>query len=358
MKKSSLLFLFALSAWSVQAQVLNNSRVHGKLVENQSQHPLGFASVGLFSAKDSSLVKGANSAENGKFELTELPAGNYYLKINQVGFTPKIVPNLMLSAATPQLDLGTITVASAAKKLSEVEVVTQKNLVEQNLDKQVINVSKDMTAVGGTAADALKNVPSVAVDIDGNVSMRGSSNITVLVDGKNTGQNTKALLSTTPASAIEKIEVMTNPSAKYDAEGMGGIINIILKKEKKPGLNGNVMLNLGSSNNYNANLSLNYNVKKFNFFANYDFMQNDRESNFQSISYRRGFSQEQQQTADRLSRMHIPRFGFDYQLSERQSITVSTKTFINNMTDKEAINNTEVTERNNYYTRFGRNEIK
>ncbi|MFC5272298.1 TonB-dependent receptor domain-containing protein [Adhaeribacter terreus] len=356
MPKHLLFLLFVFSAWSAQAQTPLKGSIRGKLLETGTREPIGFASVGLFSTKDSSLAGSAMSAENGDFAIENVAFGKYSLKITMVGYATKRLPELVLSASQPNLHLGAIMVASSAKKLSEVEIVAQKDLVEYGLDKQVINVAKDISSTGGTASDALKNAPSVAVDIDGNVSVRGSSNVTVLVDGKNSGQNAQTILAQTPASAIEKIEVITNPSAKYDAEGMGGIINIILKKEKKPGLNGNVMLNLGSNDNYNTSVSLNYSVKKFNFFGNYDFNQHSRDGYYQLISYRQGNYLEQNQTGNRLGRSHIPKIGFDYQLSNKQTITLSAKSFINDMTEKEAVHNIAITQDPLYFTRFGKIE--
>jgi outer membrane receptor protein involved in Fe transport len=351
-----LLILFVYSFNAIMAQAQNSGRVSGKLLESVAKNPIGFASVGLFSAKDSSLISGATSAEDGNFALENIAFGNYFLKITLVGYAPKFLPNLVLSAAQPNLHLNSIPVVSNTKKLSEVEIVAQKDLVEYGLDKQVINVAKDISSTGGTASDALKNAPSVAVDIDGYVSVRGSSNVTVLVDGKNSGQNAQTILSQTPASAIEKIEVITNPSAKYDAEGMGGIINIILKKEKKPGLNGNIMLNLGTQENFNTSLSLNYNYKKFNFFGGHDFQQNSRPSEYQLTSYRENKLLKQDQTGRRLGRTHMPKLGFDYQLSEKQSITVSAKSFINRMAENETVYNFGETLASPYFTRAGENK--
>ncbi|MBK0402732.1 TonB-dependent receptor [Adhaeribacter sp. BT258] len=355
MKKITKLFLL-LFFISVTNLVLAQSkgRISGKLVEADAGIPVGFASVGLFAAKDSSLISGVTAAENGTFTFENLNFGNYYLYVTLLGYAPKTVPNLVLSNAKPELQLNAVKVVSNAKKLSEVEIVAQKDLVEYGLDKQVINVAKDISSTGGTASDALKNAPSVAVDIDGNVSVRGSSNVTVLVDGKNSGQNAQTILSQTPASAIERIEVITNPSAKYDAEGMGGIINIILKKEKKPGLNGNVMLNLGTAGNYNTSLGLNYNVKKFNFFGNYDFNQHSRDGYYQLLSYRQNNYLEQNQTSSRVGRSHIPKLGFDFQLSTSQTITLSAKSFINDMTEKEAVHNIALAREPLYFTRFGK----
>lgn len=338
-----------LLAFTSLAQDLKPGLIKGRLVEPVTKGPVSFAAVGLFTGKDSSQVSAATADETGKFQLQNLPTGNYYLQISLVGYTSKKLSNLQITNNQPALDLGTILVSSSAKKISEVEIVAQKELVEYGLDKQTINVAKDISTTGGTASDALKNAPSVAVDIDGNVSVRGSSNVTVLIDGKNTGQSAQTILSQTPASAIEKIEVITNPSAKYDAEGMGGIINIVLKKERKAGLNGNLALNLGTYDNHNASLSLNYNYKKFNFFAGYDYMQQYRRGNY-ALDRESYFINEttnlpettllfQRQNGVRTSVMHMPKLGFDFNLSDKQTITLSAKMHNNQWREKEAVSN-------------------
>jgi outer membrane receptor protein involved in Fe transport len=352
MKKTFTRLVFLLlPALALEAQAQSGS-ISGKLLEPASKSAVGFASVGLFAAKDSSVVTGVTSDEAGKFLLEKLPYGQYYVKINLVGFAPKILSNLSLTETQPKLDLGTIMVSSGTKKLSEVEIVAQKNLIEYGLDKQVINVAKDLSSVGGTAADALKNSPSVSVDIDNNVSVRGSSNVTVLVNGKNSGQSAQSILSQTPASAIEKIEVITNPSAKYDAEGMGGIINIVLKQDAKPGFNGNVALNLGTYDNHNASLGLNYRIGKFNFFGNYDYMQQYRRGNFDldrrtttknpNTGIESSNFQDQDQTGRKLIQTNIPKIGFDYQLTDKQTLTFSAKSFRMDNDDKETVRNMNV----------------
>ncbi len=346
-----IVFLFlALPAINVMAQAgKGTGKIGGRLLEPSTKEPVGFASLGLYTVKDSALVNSTSSDEGGKFLLENLPNGHYYLKISLVGYSPKKLSNLVISPAQPVLEVGTIMVPYSAKKISEVEIVAQKELVEYGLDKQVINVAKDITSTGGTAADALKNAPSVAVDIDGNVSVRGSGNVTVLVNGKNSGQSAQSILSQTPASAIESIEVITNPSAKYDAEGMGGIINIILKKERKPGMNGNVALNLGTYDNHNASVNLNYNVNKFNFFAGYDYQQQFRRgiyaldratTAFNDITEQRETTYlEQRQTGRRKSQTHIPKIGFDYNLTKTQTITLSSKLFLNGWQETETVTN-------------------
>lgn len=346
-----LLFSFLAIAFPGLAQTNNpaTGTLKGKLMESGTKEPVSFATVALLSMPDSVVAGGVSADENGDFSFQNLAFGKYILKISMVGYVTKRVPAIILSENHPTLNVGTIPVLSGAKTLSGVEIVAQKNLVDYGLDKQVLNVSKDLSSVGGTASDALKNAPSVAVDIDGNVSVRGSSNVTVLVDGKNTGQSAQTILSQTPASAIEKIEVITNPSAKYDAEGMGGIINIILKKDGRQGFNGNVALNLGTYDNHNASLNLNYRYKKFNFFTGYDGMQNSRRGTY-ALNRSTTFTPagetkpstsflEQRQSGRRLAQTHIPKIGFDYNLTEQQSLTFSVKLFSNGWNENEKVTN-------------------
>ncbi|KAA9345737.1 outer membrane beta-barrel family protein [Adhaeribacter soli] len=352
-----------------QSSTPQTGSLKGKIQESGTREPVSFATVALLTLPDSAAAGGVSADEQGNFIFPKLPYGKYILKISMVGYATKRIPNLQLSENKPALDLGTIQMLSNTKTLSGVEIVGQKNLVEYGLDKQVLNVAKDLSSVGGTASDALKNAPSVAVDIDGNVSVRGSSNITVLVDGKNTGQSAQTILSQTPASAIERIEVITNPSAKYDAEGMGGIINIILKKDGKKGLNGNAALNLGTYDNHNASLNLNYRYKKFNFFTGYDGMQNSRRGIYEldrSTTYQASGSTtesttylEQRQKGRRQSQTHIPKLGFDYNFSEKESITLSAKLFGNSWNERETVNNflqNDTRPEDISYTRLGNTE--
>ncbi|WP_084708512.1 TonB-dependent receptor domain-containing protein [Hymenobacter norwichensis] len=312
--------------------------ISGTLLDSKTGQPLSFASVVLLHANaDSSFVAGAQTAENGAFELTKVAAGQYLLRVTVLGYKP-LRQAVTLSAAAGTVRLGALRLAPTATQLAGVTVQGERAAVEESLDKKVINVEKDLSSVGGTAVNVLQNVPSVAVSPDGTVSMRGSSNITILIDGKpsqaaNSGAGGNRL-EQIPASAIEKVEVVTNPSARYDAAGSGGVINIILKKQKKDGWNGQATLNLGTRDKYNTSLSLNRRAGKMNWFGSYDFRDDRYRSrmNTQQTTLLEGRELRllQDGTNQRHSVSHSARLGFDYTISPEQSLTVTVEPNKNN----------------------------
>lgn len=245
--------------------------IKGKVVDAESQFPLEFATVTLFNREDSSLVTGAITDETGSF-LLETKFGNYYIQVEFLAFKSKTIKNISLTREDPVADLGIIQLESDSKMLMEVEVRAEKSQMQLSLDKRVFNVGKDLANSGGTAADVLDNVPSVTVDVEGNVELRGSGGVRILVDGKPSGlvgiSNSDGLRQI-PANLIDRIEVITNPSSRYEAEGMSGIINIVLKKDRSQGLNGSFDLTLGNPDEYGAAVNLNYRKDRFNFFTNY-----------------------------------------------------------------------------------------
>lgn len=245
--------------------------VKGKIVDGNSKQGLEFATITLFSMKDSSVVTGGITDEKGQFLLESRP-GRFFAKIEFISYRSKIIPDIRIPRESLDKNLGTITLDLDAETLSEVEVRAEKSQMQMSLDKKVFNVGKDLANRGGTAADILDNVPSVTVDIEGNVELRGSGNVRLLVDGKPSGllsvDNANGLRQL-PSNLIERIEVITNPSARYEAEGMAGIINIVLRKEKGGGLNGSFDFTLGYPSEYGAAINLNYRKKNFNFFTNY-----------------------------------------------------------------------------------------
>src|SRR5690606_16868026 len=173
------------------------------------------------------------------------------------------------------INLGNIRMSGAGgMQLKEVNVTAQKNTMQLGIDKKVFSVDQSLVSQGGSATDVLQNVPSIQTDMDGNVSLRGSAGVRVLVDGKPSmiaGGDVAQILQSIPASSIESIEVITNPSAKYDAEGQSGIINIVLKKNKKLGLNGSLALSAGNRDNYNGSGNLSFQNKTINIYGNYSY---------------------------------------------------------------------------------------
>ncbi|MDX5422461.1 MAG: TonB-dependent receptor family protein [Hymenobacteraceae bacterium] len=304
-----------------------NGRVTGTVVEGPQKTPLGFANVVLLTTPDSSLVTGATTDISGRFALERVPAGHYVLRVSLVGYPTKFVSNISVTADKPTVALGTVTLEESNTRLSEVEIVTERELVEFDLDKRVVNVSQDIAAESGTVADVLQNVPSVAVDIDGNVSLRGSSNVTILVDGKRTSLANLSL-DQIPANLIESVELVTNPSSKYDPEGTSGVINLILKKEKKPGFNGSATVNVGTYENYNSSLNLNYRYNKLSLNGGYDFRHRTRPGT--SSSFTTYYTDDldftyldQVRERDNLDISHNFRLGADYALTPQHALSAS-----------------------------------
>lgn len=245
--------------------------VKGLVIDKQTNKAVMFANAVLFSDRDSSVIAGIVAGEDGKFELPNLKYGNYYLEVDFIGYYKKTISNIKVNKKNKIKDLGTILLNQSAASIDEVEITGERNFVEYKIDRKVINISKNINASGGTIVDALENAPSLQVDIDGNVSMRGSSNFIVLIDGKPSVLDANDILQQIPASSVESVEIITNPSVKYDPDGTTGIINIIMKKEHRSGFSGIVNTSIGTGDKYSADFLLNYRVKKFNFYigANY-----------------------------------------------------------------------------------------
>lgn len=266
-----LLFLFDLSQAYAQDETTDNVVITGKL-EDANRQPVLFANVAMYSSRDSVLVGGIASDENGRFVI---PAGqgNYFLKITYLSLDEKIVPNIIVGNA--KVDLGTISMKSNSQLLEELVVRGEKSQMELQLDKRVFNVGKDLSNIGSNASDILNNMPSVTVDVDGNVALRGSQNVRILIDGKQSGMvgmNPADALRQIPGDLIESIEIITNPSSRYDAEGEVGILNIVMKKNIRYGLNGSFTATAGYPANFGGSFNVNYRRKKVNLMGSYGNM--------------------------------------------------------------------------------------
>jgi len=244
------------------------------LVEEGSGKPVPFSDVLLLRSADSTFVAVAQTTEQGSFKAVSLPMGTYLMRVQDLNYRP-LRRRFTLTATAPTVQFPGLQMAAAtATKLNEVVVTGEKAAVVEELGKRVINVEKDLASVGGTAANVLQNVPSVSVDVNGTVSMRGTSNVTILIDGKPAGVSNGGTggqrLDQIPASRIAQVEVITNPSAKYDAAGGGGVINLITKKETRTGTNGTAAINLGTNDKYSGNINLSRKVGKATWSAGYD----------------------------------------------------------------------------------------
>ncbi len=266
-----ILFFSFLEENKIFAQSDGKLKVIGKIIDSQTSTPLGYASIRLFKTTDSSFVAGAITDETGSF-VVDISAGNYYAMSEFIGYKPHFSNGLKLNATNSPLEIGSIKLAASARNLEEVTIQAEKSTMELSLDKKIFNVGKDLANAGGTAVDILTNVPSVAVDVEGNVSLRGTGNVRILIDGKPSGLVSikgGSGLQQLQGSMIERVEIITNPSARYEAEGMGGIINIVLKKERKEGFNGSFDIITGYPTNIGAAANVNYRRKNLNFFINY-----------------------------------------------------------------------------------------
>ena len=302
-----------------------HGRVYGKLVDAKTKKPVEFAPVTVLWFNKDSLLGGALTLENGEFSIDNLPPmGSFRFKATQIGykaFETKIfiqMPNKL------EQDLGDILLETDEKLLNEVEVSAEKNTVVMSIDKRTYNVDKDLSARGGTAADVMKNVPGVTVDADGNAQLRNQSPI-IFVDGRPTNLTLQQI----PSDQIDRIEVITNPSVKFDANATGGILNIILKKNLKPGYNGMIMAYAGTGDRYGGMVNLNVKERKWNFSATYNYNQAinrtlgyTRRSQLDSLSKVSGYFNQDNQT-NQANIFNFGKLGVDYSINNRNTISWS-----------------------------------
>lgn len=299
-------------------------KLSGSVFTKNTDKPIEYAAITLRSLRDSSIVTGTITNQDGVFFLEQIPIGRYQAKVSFIGFKPATVNNVVISPQKPEVILGTVYLEPVAIDMSSVTVTGQKKALEYNLDKKIVTIDNSITTVGGTATDIMQTIPSVTVDIDGNVSLRGSSSVTLLVDGR---PSQIISLDEIPASMIDRVEIVTNPSARYDPEGMAGIINIILKKKRSPGYNGMVLLNAGTGDKYNGSINLNYRLNKINFFVNYDnrlgHMTGSSVMNRISTRNDSTFYLDQDQESRRKMQFHNFKFGGDYFINNYNTLSLT-----------------------------------
>lgn len=306
--------------------------VSGRVVDEQSGEPMEFVSVSLTAVRDSSKVYGGVTDRRGYFNVGEMLPGRYAAAFNFMGYETSTVEDIALNPREQlAADLGVVNLKLAVAELATAEIVEDRQFMEVKLDRKVFNVDDNITTTGGSAVEILENIPSVEIDIDGNISLRGSTNLTVLIDGKPsglTGSSRQAILDQIPANTIDRIEVITNPSARYDPDGMAGIINVVLKKNKLEGFYGNVKLTAATGDLYDGALGLNWRNARVNVFGSYSFRYNDRFSN--GTTDRTTFNAElppavldQDNDGNREELSHTGKVGFDFYLTPSQTLTAS-----------------------------------
>lgn len=245
-------------------------KISGTIIDSVTKKPVDYATISLFKSGAKTPLNGVLTDDKGNFRIDNIRAGNYKLTVSFLGYQTKTIDPITTSASKPDAGLGQIILAPNSRALKEVTVVGQASLIENRIDKIVYNAEKDLTSAGGNATDVLQKVPLISVDMNGNVALRGDQNVRVLINGKPSGATSASLsdvLKTIPADQIKSVEVLTSPSAKYDAEGSGGIINIITKTKNASGISGSVSGGVGTRQN-NGNANFNYNRNRFNFSAN------------------------------------------------------------------------------------------
>ena len=326
------LFIFVIPSAKIYAQTISMPSIKGTVIEKSSRSALEFVNIALFRASDSTLALGTITDQKGAFTLANISNGNYYLRISFIGFETVFMPSITISPTNQQIDLGTTAIKASSSLLGGVEVTETKSVYETSIDRKTYNVGSDMMGASGSASDVLQNVPSVNLDVDGNVSLRGSTNVTIFINGRPSPMmklNSADALQQIPAANIERVEIITNPSAKYKPDGTTGIINIVMKKGAKSGINGSVTANMGNNWRYNAGFNLNYKPGKVNLFAGYSFRQDDRRRyhSYHRLQYDTlgalMNTYDQNSIATYRPTSHTANLGMDYSINDKNTLGVS-----------------------------------
>ncbi len=254
----------------------------GFVFDIDSDQPLEYATISVHSMRENKAINGTITDAAGFFKIKNVDYGMYRIDITFIGYKTKTIERVAIRPDNREVDLGKVTLEPAVEKIDEAVVVADRPTMTYKIDKKIINVSQQHTSASGTAVEILETIPSITVDIEGNVSLRGSESFTVLIDNKPTVLDPSDALSQIPASAIENIEVITNPSAKYDPDGTSGIINIITKKNKLQGFNGIVNLNAGMYKRYGGDFLINWRKERVNIFFGADFNNRNMEGEWDS----------------------------------------------------------------------------
>ena len=326
MKKLLLVFLLIFAVNS-HAQLAKNNLpkpgiISGKVIDNTLNEPLPYVNI-VIKDMAKKIITGGITDDNGVFEIKDIPEGKSFVEVQFIGFET-YSKEILITNDNRNIDLGTISLKESSALLDEVVVRAETSSVVQKVDRKVINVGKDLTAAGTTASELLNNVQSVSVDSQtGAISLRGNENVRVLVDGKPTNISAAQLLKQIPSTSIKSIELITNPSAKYNPEGMSGIINIILNKNANMGFNGSVDTGITAGHyvRYNASTNMNYKTGKVNFFGNYGYNGGDN-FNYGYVN-RPGFNSQDFQFVNN-NQSHLFKVGADIYLNDKNTLSFYT----------------------------------
>lgn len=299
----------------------NPGSITGKVTDSKTNEALPYVSIVV--KEGDAVITGGITDDNGEFTINSLALKTYTVDVQFMGYKTYST-TAALTDAKKSFSIGTVPLTEAATTLDEIEIVKELSTIEQKIDRKVITVGRDLTTAGGTASEIMNNIPSVNVDQDGNISLRGNQNVRVLVDGRPTNVDPAQLLKQIPSTSIKKIELITNPSAKYNPEGMSGIINIILHKNSNNGFNGNFNagITFGETPKYNNSLDMNYRVGKVNFFTNVG-------SNFgryfnEGLVRRLDIGSDQVIDIFNDNEGYLGKFGMDYYINDNNTLSVYT----------------------------------
>ena len=308
----------------LHSNIEKDAVVTGKVLDEETKEALEYATIAFFSKKENKIITGGISDANGNFSIP-VPKGTYDITIEYISFKTHTILNKVI---TKNENIGTFSLTLDTESLGEVEIIAERTTVEIKLDKRIYNVGKDLTVSGGSISDVLDNVPSVSVDVEGNVALRGNDNVRILINGKPSGLvglNSTEALRQLPAESIEKVEVITSPSARYEAEGTAGILNIILRRSKLQGFNGAVTANAGYPDSGGLSGNINYRTGDINFFntTSYGF----RESPGYSYNFTKykdsGNSIDEKNDWINNSKGLTTNMGVEWYVNETSSITTS-----------------------------------
>jgi iron complex outermembrane recepter protein len=325
MRSIKLLILFLLIFYYTSSA---QNTLTGRILNSDTNQPVEFAQVALMAITDSSLVTGGITDYNGRFEINPPGTGSFHLRISFIGYNEKW-QQVVINSGTNRIQ--PILIESSDTRLGEVEITAAASLFRSEADRRIYNVENMTIAEGGTAIQLLETLPSVQVDEEGNLSMRGSGNILIYINGRPSNlssDETESILEQFPASAIKNVELITNPSARYDAEGVGGIINIVLKEQRMRGANGQVNLSAGTGNKYSGALMMNLRQNRWNFSANYAYQY--RESWEKNESFRERFNTsgspiiKQDYDTHNFDNSHLVRLATEYEINNNSSLMVYT----------------------------------
>lgn len=346
MKKYFLFIVLFISAAQITNAQNNKTTISGMVKDSKNKTPIAFVNITIKKNTDSSFITGTITNEEGRFSFADIKSGNYFIQLSYSGYTIKTQP-LLVGTLSAFLDIGTIELQQETKQLQEVTVTSKQDDVSNKMDKKTYSIGANISQSGGSALQALKNLPSVTTTQDGKVELRGSDKVAILIDGKQTaltGFGSQTGLDNIPASAIERIEIINNPSAKYDANGNAGIINIIYKKSKQQGFNGKVGFTTGvgalwqkkenlpnirpqyqATPKINPSLSLNYRKNKVNAFLQADWLytQTLNKNEFVTRTYDDGTIINQQTKRNRNTHFVTTKTGIDWNINNQDMLTVS-----------------------------------